>query len=147
MSTTTIARWTERFTSMDKIASSVELQAELQRILTAVQQPNPSRSSIAEELRVLAARVSPSKGVKFTEKGDKWLARVEYAREGEKYEWQISEDDGDFSVQVKTPKGSFKRNKTFDSLAQAERYANRFINVANGDELLKDVLSKDFTKV
>lgn len=128
---------------MNKIASSRELQAELQRILTLAQKPNPSRLHLASELHSLADRVAAK--VDWTQKGDKYLARVEYA-EGEKHEWAISESGDKFTISVKTPKGTFKRKKDFDSLEQAQRYGAKFINRADGDRMLQDALGKDFTK-
>lgn len=83
--------------------------------------------------------------VDWAEKGDKWIARVEYA-DGEKHEWSISEADDKFSCSVKTPKGTFKCKKDFGSLEQAQRYGKKFIDKANGHELLADALGKDFTK-
>lgn len=43
---------------MNKIASTIELQDELQRLLVAAKEPNPSRALIASELRDLAQRIA-----------------------------------------------------------------------------------------
>lgn len=84
--------------------------------------------------------------VEWTQKGGKWVARVSYAG-GAKHEWTISESGSGFSATVKTPKGAFKRKKSFNSLEQAQRFADRFIDRANGHEMLEDSLDKDFQEV
>lgn len=84
--------------------------------------------------------------VEWTQKGGKWVARVSYAG-GAKHEWTISESGSGFSATVKTPKGTFKRKKSFNSLEQAQRFADRFIDRANGHEMLEDSLDKDFQEV
>ena len=103
--------------------------------------PNPSRVQLAGELRTLADRLA--KGSDWTEKGGKWLRRAQYATAG-KHEWEISKAGEKFSVSVKTPDGSHKAKKHFDSLEQAQRFADRFIEKANGDKLLEEALGKDF---
>jgi hypothetical protein len=128
---------------MDKIASSRELQGELQRILRLAGEPHPSRVLLADELHALADRLGKLTDVKWTEKGGKWLSRAEYAG-GEKHEWQISESGDKFSVSVKTPKGTHKAKKSFESLEQAQRFAARFIDKANGNKMLEEALGKDF---
>jgi len=45
---------------MNKIASSLELQGELQRIQRIAREPNPSRVLLARELQSLAARLVPN---------------------------------------------------------------------------------------
>lgn len=81
---------------------------------------------------------------KWTEKDDSWVSRAEYAN-GDVHTWTIARtfDDG-YAARVKTPKGTFETKKLFDTLAQAQNFAGKFIQKANGAELLAGVLSKDF---
>lgn len=103
----------------------------------------------AEEFsnRVISQRVAARYAAKvdWAEKGDKWVAKVEYAS-GEAHTWTLTKDGDKFSASVKTPKGTFKAKKSFDSLEQAQRFGKKFIDKANGHELLADALGKDFTK-
>lgn len=125
---------------MQKLASSHELQGELERLLKAAQAPNPSRVMLAAELRTLADRLAAK--VDWAKKGDKWMARAEYS-DGSKYEWSIT-DEG--KVSVKTPKGSYDCKKDFAGLDAAKKYCARFIDRADGGRQLEDVLSHDFTR-
>lgn len=95
------------------------------------------------EALVIAAVNRPAP-VKWTERGGKWLARAQFA-DGKKHEWQIAEDGDKFTVSVKTDEGTFKKKTPFDSLEQAQKYAGKFVEKANGDELL-DKAMKDFSK-
>jgi len=81
----------------------------------------------------------------WTEKGGKWVQRAQYAG-GEKHEWTVAESGDKFTVTVKTPKGTFKAKKDFGSLEQAQKYAWKFIDKANGNEMLEEALAKDFSK-
>jgi hypothetical protein len=84
--------------------------------------------------------------VNWTEKGGKWVAHVNYAN-GEEHTWVIDEvKDGQFVAHVNTGKTGYKRKKVFDSLEAAQRYGAKFIDKANGNQMLKDVLDKDFVK-
>lgn len=130
---------------MNKIASSLELQSELQRILRLASEPNPSRVRLANELYALGDRLAAGLQAKWTEKGDSWVTRAQYA-DGAKHEWTIKEEDGKFSLSVKTPKGSYEKKKPADSLQQAQKAAEKFITKANGQEMLDDALGKDFSK-
>jgi hypothetical protein len=132
---------------MDKIASSTELQGELQRILRLAREPNPSRERLASELQSLAYRVAgkmPEDA--WTQKGDQWGAKAQYAG-GEKHTWAVKEVGGKFTLHVKIDESglSYKCKKNFDSLEQAQKYAWKFIDKADGNKKLEPVLDKDFT--
>ncbi len=80
--------------------------------------------------------------------GDQWGASVQYA-DGQKHDWGIIKEmaSGRFTLEVKTPSGIFRVKRDFDTLSAAEKYANRFIERADGWEKLEAALSKDFHKV
>ena len=81
----------------------------------------------------------------WTEKGNQWLARAQYAS-GDKHTWSIKESGGGFVARVTTPEGTFKRKKPFDSLEAAQRYGARFIERADGADKLSAALEKDFAE-
>jgi hypothetical protein len=91
------------------------------------------------------SRVTAGLKAEWTEKGGKWITRAQYAS-GKVHTWTISESGDKFTAQVATPQGTYKRKKPFDSLEAAQRFGAKFIEKANGADLLKDVLEKDFTE-
>jgi len=135
---------------MRKIASTSELQRELREILDYARAPRPSRQRIASALSALSDRLitAASSDWKEVEEGATWLRRAQYAG-GAKYAWGIWYSDvaGKYGVEVETPDGCYQRKKTFDSLEQAQRFADKFIEKANGHEALADVLESEFKAV
>lgn len=131
---------------MNKTASPQDITRELRTLLAYLSTPCPNRTKVASKLAEIAGSLVTASKNEWSEKGGKWLSRVEYAG-GEKHEWSISEDGDNFKAKVKTPKGSFECKKSFDDLAKAQRYCDKFITRADGDDMLQDALGKDFTKV
>lgn len=135
---------------MRKIANTSELQSELRRLLAYAQSERPSRRRIAsalEDLSLRLAKVTPSETIGWKEvKDGVWLARAKYA-DGATHSFGIYEDGDTFGVEVDTPDGTYQRKKPFDSFEKARKYAAKFIDKANGNAMLADVLDKDFKPV
>ncbi len=80
--------------------------------------------------------------------GSQWGRSVQYAN-GDKHDWAIKQmGERRFLLAVNLPKGVgvFHAKKTFDTLRSAERYADRFIERADGWQWLERALPKDFQK-
>jgi hypothetical protein len=58
---------------MRKVANTRELQAELQALLTYAQSPNPSRETLASDLRKLAKRVADNHGERTAKTPGEWV--------------------------------------------------------------------------
>ena len=73
-----------------------------------------------------------------------WFNRVQYA-DGNEYVWGILQDAPDeFVIEVLLPArgGVLQRVKRTATLAQAQRFANKFIERADGQEALELAIEK-----
>jgi len=76
--------------------------------------------------------------VGWTEKEGRWLSDVEYA-DGDKWSWEIREEDGSFQVRVTAPKlKALQGKESFDSLAKAKKFAAKYIDDPQGGERLNE---------
>lgn len=95
-------------------------------------------------LRV-AERYLRAKGNFIQRHKDQWQGRVQYA-DGTTHNWWIKQlANGKFIAEVLTPGGRHKSKKEFDDFASAERFADKFIEKAHGQDLLKKALPSEFT--
>ena len=83
----------------------------------------------------------------WVEKDGRWLTAVTYASDGS-WRWEISEVDGEFEIRViaETTNTEYKRKQNANSLSAAKKFAERYVSVANGGEMIKEDLSKLFTR-
>jgi hypothetical protein len=120
------------------ISSPTALQRELRKLLQLCGADRPSRVRIATELLALSERVSADGNASS-------MRHVQYA-DGTRISYGTFEDGEKFGVEIKTPDGVFKANKSFDTKDAAQRYVNKFVDKANGHELLEKALAKDFKR-
>ena len=94
-----------------------------------------SASNIAARLAVKAASF-------FTRHGSTWVSRVVYAN-GKAYDWAVVLVGERFIVETRSGSSVLQAKKRFATLTQAQKFAARFIDRADGEHLLRAATDAD----
>lgn len=92
---------------------------------------------------LLAVKMDPKD---WKQSGNQWMYTVRYSG-GKAYDWAIKKNGEKFVLGVRTPEGDkYETKKDYDSKETAMRVAWKFINRADGADLLEKELGSKFQK-